>query len=364
MSRVFVTDCEGPISKNDNAFELTEKFIPNGGKLFQVISKYDDVLADITKKEGYAAGDTLSLILPFFHAYGIRDSDMEDFSAKNISLVPGAKDTLVGVCSSMPSFMISTSYEHYIRPLCNLTGFPFENTYSTKAKLSRYESLMAEKYYLQDLAQKISKMPVMEIPKSNKFEDFSKTDKKNIKKLDEIFWNHIAQIDFSPKDSVLAENYYPIGRVLKEVKPIGGPKKADAIDDIIKKTGTKLSDVMYVGDSITDVQAFRKVREEEGLTVSFNGNNYAVREAEIAVLSGNTNITSFIADAFRIKGKMGVYNLISGLNTAFSDEGRAILNPAFLPKVELVTSENMEALAKESSAFRKTVRGVSVGQLG
>ncbi len=30
---LYLTDCEGPISKNDNAFELAEHFVPEGGKL-------------------------------------------------------------------------------------------------------------------------------------------------------------------------------------------------------------------------------------------------------------------------------------------------------------------------------------------
>ena len=81
MKRLFVSDCEGPIIKNDNAFELAENFIPNGDKLFANISKYDDVLADIIHKPGYSAGSTLKLILPFFKAYGITDSQMEEFSA-------------------------------------------------------------------------------------------------------------------------------------------------------------------------------------------------------------------------------------------------------------------------------------------
>ena len=58
MKRIFVSDCEGPISKNDNAFEITASFVPNGGKLFTVVSKYDDVLADVLKKPDYTAGST------------------------------------------------------------------------------------------------------------------------------------------------------------------------------------------------------------------------------------------------------------------------------------------------------------------
>ena len=84
MKRLFVSDCEGPISKNDNAFELAEKFIPNGDQLFANISKYDDVLADLAHKPGYTAGSTLKLILPFFKAYGVTDRQMEEFSRQNI----------------------------------------------------------------------------------------------------------------------------------------------------------------------------------------------------------------------------------------------------------------------------------------
>src|SRR3989337_2883882 len=90
VKRVFISDCEGPISKNDNAFEAAARFIPNGDKLFTLISKYDDVLADVIKKPGYNAGDTLKLILPFLKAYGVTDRDLRKFSAENLVLIAGS----------------------------------------------------------------------------------------------------------------------------------------------------------------------------------------------------------------------------------------------------------------------------------
>ncbi len=33
--RIFVSDCEGPISKNDNAFELTASFVQDGDMLLR-----------------------------------------------------------------------------------------------------------------------------------------------------------------------------------------------------------------------------------------------------------------------------------------------------------------------------------------
>ena len=40
------------------------------------------------------------------------------------------------------------------------------------------------------------------------------------------------------------------------------------------------------------------------------------------------------------------------------------LYPRGLPKVQIVTAENMEMLVRESSEFRKKVRGEAVGRLG
>jgi hypothetical protein len=40
------------------------------------------------------------------------------------------------------------------------------------------------------------------------------------------------------------------------------------------------------------------------------------------------------------------------------------LFPVELPKLQIVTPQNMETLVRESSAFRKKVRGEAVGRLG
>ena len=349
--RVYASDCEGPLSKNDNAFELTSEHIPNGGRFFSVISRYDDVEADVVKRSDYKAGDTLKLILPFLKAYEVTDKAMEDFSSENILLVPGAKDTLKQVSTFMPSFIVSTSYEHYIRSLCEKVDFPFENTYSTRLNIDNYMSSEDEKIKLRAIVKEVVEMPLMKIPESNSLQDFSEVDRRNIERLDEIFWKEIPQME--------------IGRVLKEVNPVGGFEKVNAVDEIVRKLGTKLSEVMYVGDSITDVDAFRKVRSAGGLTVSFNGNNYAIREAEVAALSGNTHIMSHIADVFSAGGKENAINWIDRLQVVVAYyEGRVKSNPNYFPQVEIIFPENKERLEKDSSAFRKTVRGEAVGKLG
>jgi len=360
LKRVFVSDCEGPISKNDNAFELAENFIPNGDKFFTNISLYDDVLADALKKPGYNAGSTLKLILPFFKAYGITDSQMEDFSARNIVLIANSKATLNHIQRIANSFIVSTSYEHYIKALCKTIDFPYKNTYCTKVKLDKCPITPQEKERLKVIAQEIAQMPLIDIPSNAKtLEDFSNRDKTLIQRLDEIFWSLIPKMF--------------VGKFLTDVVTVGGEQKAEAIHDIVQRLGTELEDVLYVGDSITDVEAFKLVRTNGGLVVSFNGNSYAMREAEVAVLSDSNLVTAVIADLFcKLGKKQTIKELISWsyevLNKNNVDEvllkQLSTLYPDALPKVQIVTAKNMESLIKESSEFRKKVRGVAVGRLG
>ncbi len=142
----------------------------------------------------------------------------------------------------------------------------------------------------------------------------------------------------------------------------------------MSKLHALLEDVMYVGDSITDVEAFQLVRDNGGLTVSFNGNNYAVRSAEIAVLSKNNIVTAIITDVFCKRGKQAALNLVENWNVQSLERNGVIslslldhlfsLYPQTLPKVQIITAKNMEYIAKESSEFRKKVRGESIGRLG
>jgi len=358
--RIFISDCEGPISKNDNAFELTSYFVPDGAHFFALISKYDDVLADVVKKPGYKAGDTLRLILPFLKAYGATNQKIKEYSSRNVLLVPGARDMLRFLKDIMPSFIVSTSYEQYISSLCNLVGFPYDNVYCTKLDIDKYEIDEKEVATLRKIREEISAMEIIEIPENAKsVRDFSHRDQETIQRLDEIFWEEIPRMES--------------GKMLKEVNPVGGYEKAKAVQEIVEKLGSRLDRVMYVGDSITDVPPFQLVRKNGGLTISFNGNAYAIREAEIAVLSGNTIVTSVLADAFSRFGKEYVIKLVeewspSGLKkycaTPMLRERVFRLYPKNLPQVEIITTGNRERLKKESSAFRKTVRGEAIGKLG
>jgi energy-converting hydrogenase A subunit R len=360
VKRVFVSDCEGPISKNDNAFELTAHFVPDGDRLFTVVSRYDDVLSEVVKKPGYESGDTLKLILPFLKAYGVTDEKMREYSAANLICIPDIDYTLRHVRSLAPAFIISASYEHYLHALCEVLKFPFENAYCTRVRLDNYGIREDERERLKQIAREIAQMPVFDLPPdAESLDDLPMEVQRTVGRLDEVFWKTIAGME--------------VGRVVWEVQPVGGGEKAEAIEDIVRRLGVSVADLMYVGDSITDEEAFRLVEGKGGLTVSFNGNQWAVRNSEVAVLSENSIVTAVIADVFLRFGKPEALRLVEnwsvrGLGESMVSEAlvRRLfeLYPARLPKVEIVAEENMEALAEESSRFRNRVRGEAVGSLG
>ncbi|MGB8780211.1 MAG: hypothetical protein WCD81_06130 [Candidatus Bathyarchaeia archaeon] len=360
MKRLFITDCEGPISKNDNALETLSHFVPHGDRLFTVVSRYDDALSDVLRRPGYQAGDTLKLVLPFLKAYDVTDEEIRQFSARNLVLIAHAGNLLRHVRSISPAYIISTSYEHYIRALCKALEFSFEKTYCTKLSLDAYTITSEEKDCLKKAGREIAQLPVFENPAETKsLKDLPEETQTTIRRLDQIFWKTIAKM--------------PIGKIYSEVKPVGGREKAEAIKDITRKERVDLRNTMYVGDSITDEKAFKLVKENGGLTISFNGNQYAVRNAEIALLSADSLTTALIADIFIRFGKTKTLNLVAKWNRRTLENSSVNkdlrerflkLHPRELPKARIITRENMRDIAKKSSAFRKKVRGEAISRLG
>jgi energy-converting hydrogenase A subunit R len=342
--RIFVTDCEGPISKNDNAMELAAHFIPQGERFFSLLSAYDDYLAYVEQRPRYKAGDTLRLILPFLKAFGATDQRIEAFSRRNILLIPGAEETLRLVRDTMPSFIISTSYAPYIRALCEVTGFPFEATYCTALALDRYPLPQEEAGYLQEVAGEIAHMPLIEWGEGARgLADLPEAASKVVQRLNRLFWEEIAQMQ--------------INRVIEEVVPIGGEAKAAAVRDILQKTNADASEVMYVGDSITDLKALAMVKAGGGLAVAFNGNAYAIQGAQVACLGKDTDIISIVAQRFAVAGTAGVLAQIR--------EGeKTIAHGASDVEIGEITPDTEALWTERSQQFRKQVRGVRIGSLG
>lgn len=336
--KFYVTDCEGPLSINDNAYEISDYFIPEGGEFFSILSNYDDMLVE-RNIEGYLAGSTLKLILPFFKAYDLTEQNLIDFSEDNINMVNGAYAMIKHVQDIMPFYIVSTSYNQYIKALCDKTGFIYENTYSTQLELDRFDLKSEEQESLLAIRENI-------------LFDYG------FDNIHHYFTDVISKMQ--------------INDLIDSVSPVGGIGKRDAILDIIDKNNYEPYNLMYSGDSITDCEALEYAKDNDGISISFNGNIHSISSASISITSTNNLILALIADIFNNKGTEGVYDFISSyednpldalLESSVNDEitQELLLNKA---SIDIITEDNVEQLNEKSKITRNEVRGQKIGNLG
>ena len=97
-----------------------------------------------------------------------------------------------------------------------------------------------------------------------------------------------------------------VNQWLKGIQLMSGTAKAEAVLDIAKRGNVSLEDIIYVGESITDVNALSLVREQGGLSISYNGSRQAVLNAEYIVVSKDAGILKEMALTFCQSGKKGI----------------------------------------------------------
>ncbi len=347
FEKSFITDCEGPLTLNDNAFELCEHFIENGGELFKILSLYDDYLVDVVKKEGYKVGNTLKFILPFFVLENLKNKNLVDFSKNNICAIRDSKFLLKYLMGAMNTYIVSTSYGQYIEALSNYMDFPFENTFYTNVDV---DALHLKDEELEKIAE--YKNQILDNP-----DDYDL--------FDEIFFSKIPKMGIYEK--------------IKEIDVIGGLGKKLAIDTIIEEYGVDINNILYIGDSITDVEALDFARKNNGISISFNGNEYPLKVAEFAIVSPSAIATAVIANIYVDHDKDKVlqfindYNSQKDLNKLFTEYNisNEIKNRFFevfdennYPIIEIVNDKNYDKILKESVNMRNNIRGEDIGGLG
>ncbi|MEE3489905.1 MAG: hypothetical protein VZR10_03475 [Methanobrevibacter sp.] len=346
FEKSYITDCEGPLTLNDNAYEMADKFIENGGELFKILSLYDDYLVDIVKKENYKAGNTLKLILPFFVVENLTNRDFIDFSKDNIYAVRDSKFLLNYLKNAMNTYIVSTSYGQYIEAVSNYMQLPFENTFYTKVDI---DSL---------------KLNDEEIKKIIEFKDLILKNPDDYELFDDIFFNQISKMGIYEK--------------ISDIEVVGGEGKKLAIDEIIRRDDINQDQIFYIGDSITDVEPLAFAHKNNGISVSFNGNEYPLKVAEIAIVSPSAVATAVIANVYAENDKNYVlefikdYNDSEDLEKIFDDYNidEDIKNKFFevfadeYPLIQTVTDENYEKILKVSKEMRNNIRGQNIGELG
>jgi energy-converting hydrogenase A subunit R len=177
-----------------------------------------------------------------------------------------------------------------------------------------------------------------------------------IEDLNNFFWKN------KESDYVKAMN-------LVEVR--GGKRKEMAVERISSITQVPISEMVALGDSITDINMLQRLKDEGGIAVSFNGNRFTVGRSNIAITTPNNlgtlaifesknNIETFLDswEKFYSSFKNNPEKIPSKL---ISKEVKKIfIKYKFVPEIDNLsnkTKKEIELIILKQEKFRKKVRG-------
>ncbi len=287
MAKIFF-DLEGPISPQDNAYNVLG-LAKNGKRVFEVISKYDDILT-IEGRENYEPGDTLKLIVPFLIRNKISERDITGVS-KTAGVVPGVKEVISKLTSDgWEVYIISTSYQQHAHNIAGHIGIDSERVACTEMPLDDYLLRLSDEdlEVVADMEEKILNELYPELD-----------EKRIVAELDEFFFKTLSK--------------GKIGRIFNEITVVGGQRKVDAMMGFAKDN---LTGAVAIGDSITDFKMLEKVRENGGLAIAFNGNEYSIPYADIAVGTVDQRFLLPIISAFAEGGRRHAIDTAKHLENA------------------------------------------------
>ncbi len=352
QDKQFVCGSLGFISANNNARRMCARLIRNGGRLFDVISRYDDLVAYALNREEVHFGSTMKMILPFLNAFGATDHWAYGFSKEDLEIFPGADRAMRYVGSLLPAYINTCSYEHHMMAVCDAIGFPIGNVSCTQASFDAVKINKAEARELKSLAGTISGLKVPDAAFSlDKAVSLMEEDTEIISVLDSFFLERLPEME-------MVETLKPVG-------VMGQNEKAYVLLEVRRRTDIEFSDTVYVGGDSSDGQAMDLIRDNSGLSISFNGDERAVNSCNIAVTGNDATAVAVLTSEFYNEGIEAVFDLVDNWERAklkvypcadtYLRDAMLKASPRGLPSVRKVDRKNVKDVAKESAAFRKKI---------
>lgn len=308
---MFFTDWEGPWILTDFALELSMAVF-NNERFFRNLSLYDDYLAYEVKREGYEAGYTLKLLAPFLLAAEVTDEEMRKIAELTARFVPDAEKAMRRLQKNWTPVVISTSYLQYLEETASMIGVE-GHLHGTEVDFESIRLSESTKRNLLALIDEIASL----------------RGERLYRKLDEVF---------AMKD---------VAEVLESVKAIGAGEKAEIVRAYCESRNVEFP--VVVGDSISDYKMFDVARDLGGVAVAFNGNEYALKHADVAIVSSTAMSEAAVIELFLTEGDRA-YSKLSNLD---------------LPETEIyiIVDSDFKTVLEKSKRMRVKLRGLA-GELG
>ncbi|MBY9021697.1 MAG: HAD hydrolase family protein, partial [Candidatus Lokiarchaeota archaeon] len=191
------------------------------------------------------------------------DKELFDLAQANLGLLPGCEDLFKYLHRDWNIFVISTSYTQFAHNVTSALNISKDHVYCTKLNIQQLKKGLTN---IDDTLNVLVKEIFQKYLDNKKKLDYV------IEDLNNFFWKG-------------DESEYV--KVMNQVEVRGGKRKELAIEDISKRTGVPISNMIALGDSITDINMLQRLKDEEGIAVSFNGNRYTTERANIAITTPN-----------------------------------------------------------------------------
>jgi predicted HAD superfamily phosphohydrolase len=367
MDNVCCWDLEGPISVLDFAAEMAHLLSQKKDfdlhkydmrEFFFMISNYDDYIIDVPgvkknlKIPEYQPGDTLRLMAPLYVAC-FSEKDLFNLANSNLGLLPGCQKLMQILQKNWEIFIISTSYTQFAHKVSSALKITKDHVYCTDLNI----------HALRDgLINIDNEVNVLIKDIYQKYIENNKDLNSVIEDLNKFFWKNINS------DYV---------KVMNQVKVRGGKSKELAVEEISKRTGVHISKMIAIGDSITDINMLQRVNDEGGISISFNGNRFSAKYANIAI---NTLNSMGILPIFQLKKNLHIFlnewesnfqyfkkDPKNIFNELISEEcKRYFIRNNFVPEIINLsnkTKDQLNEIVSRQEQMRKEVRG-TVGSLG
>ncbi|MBY9007586.1 MAG: HAD hydrolase family protein [Candidatus Lokiarchaeota archaeon] len=367
QKRVTCWDLEGPITILDFAADIgrllnkkkdlgLEKF--DMAEFFFMISLYDDYLIDtpgLKQKLGisdYQPGDTLRIMAPLYMA-SFSNNELINLAKQNLGILSGIRELFQNLKKKWEIFVISTSYTQFAYQVTQELNIKNENVYCTNFPINKLKNSFSNiKEDIDILVKKIFR----------KYLDNHKELETVIDDLNTFFW----------QDKI--SDYV---RIMNNIKVRGGKRKELAVEEISNRTRVPISEMIAIGDSITDINMLERLNHEGGIAISFNGNKFSLKYANIALTSNNglgilpifenyDKIENFLTQwELKFNSFRNNLHFIPG-DLISIDLKEKFLKYNFIPRIYNLnnkTDQEIKNIIEEQEKMRKIVRGWS-GKLG
>lgn len=339
--------------KNDSLRDVCARFIRNGAHVYDVLKRYDSLTAYVLGREESTAGSTVKWVIPLLKANGATDYLLREAYAETVKIMPGAPDALAYISRTLPTFITTSMFEHGWLHVGEQLDATLCNVFVSKTDLDTAQFGRPDSRAIREMCDEIS---ALRIPKTeyelNVPREIDRADVKIIRTMDDILRNRMSGL--------------PAMNLMESSEPVTSNSKAYHLLEIRKQTNIGFGGTMYVGSEDTDYQCLDLVRNEDGVALSFNGSEFAVRGSNVAVLSRDSTVVAVFNAMFYDRGIEAVMNLVENWNREYLKScefpDRALLDrmlaahPRKLPEVYAVDKDNVDEVAARSNMYRMRLR--------